>query len=91
MPRFTVRVQLQGAALDEYPQLHEAMQKYGFTKTIFGKKKQTTYRLPQAEYAYEDKSMTASDVLKKVKKIAKSTGRDCKILVTESKMRAWCC
>jgi hypothetical protein len=89
MPRFTVRVQLQGAALDEYAPLREAMQKDGFTKTIFSKKKQTTYRLPQAEYAYEDKSITASDVLKKVKQIVTSTGRDYAILVTESKTRAW--
>jgi hypothetical protein len=88
MSKFTVRVQLEGASLDEYPSLHEAMSKAGFSKTI-SSKNQTHYQLPRAEYAYEGNSITATDVLKKVKDVAKSTERDYAILVTESKNRAW--
>lgn len=87
MARFTIRVQLRNADIDDYKNLNEKMKMKGFFKRISssdGKK----YRLPEAEYIY-DNDKTRSEVLDIAYDIAKSINAEPAVLVTHSAGRVW--
>jgi hypothetical protein len=87
MPSFTTRVVLNDAEWKHYDELYEYMAAEGFSKTITSDK-DTTYKLPDAEYDYNG-DITRADVLKKAKSAASNTGKRYSILVTESAGRTW--
>ncbi len=84
---FTVRIELHNASEDDYTDLHEAMGREGFSRTITSDSG-TTYHLPTAEYDFAGNS-TRSDVLARAKRAAGTTRRTAGILVTESSGRSW--
>jgi len=82
MTGFTVRVELHDADDDDYEELHEAMEKEGFERTIVGESG-TTYRLPTAEYRYYSDTESRGDVRNKAYDIAKKIKSKPWVLVTE--------
>ena len=89
MPSFTTRVMLRNPEGSEYDDLHEEMEKRGFSRTIAGSDG-TSYELPQAEYDYTG-NVTRTQVLDKAKAAAAAAApsRRRAILVTQSAGRAW--
>ena len=87
MPKFTVRLQLTGAADNEYPDIHNSMSEQGFQRTITSRRGRT-YTLPRAEYNI-DVDYTIDQVLSMAKVAGGSTGRDFQVLVTQSEHRKW--
>ncbi|WP_313025585.1 hypothetical protein [Pseudomonas lopnurensis] len=88
MTNYTVRVVLIDAEWDDYEQLHEAMGRKGFTRTIAdgdGK----VYQLPDAEYNLPRSNLDRQAVLKQVKSAAGTTGKRYSVLVTQSAGRTW--
>ncbi|VWC05286.1 hypothetical protein BLA23254_05009 [Burkholderia lata] len=83
MPSFTTRVILHGVREDEqaYTDLHVAMKKAGFSRTIKGGGKE--YHLPPAEYDF-DGAITKAQVIDKAKAAALSVHDDFGVLVTEA-------
>ena len=65
MSQFTTRVELHDADSADYEELHEEMEKRGFTRTVTSSDG-ITYQLPTAEYNYEG-SAERSDVLREGK------------------------
>ncbi|RQZ40052.1 DUF2622 domain-containing protein [Burkholderia sp. Bp9099] len=86
MASFTTRVELHDENAD-YDDLHEAMKKRGFSRTIVGRN--GTYHLPNAEYDYESGSETAEDVRKKASEAAATVTKNHGVLVTEVTRRVW--
>lgn len=88
MPRFTVRVELHNARMEEdYERLHAAMEARGFERTITGSDG-IAHHLPTAEYNY-DGAGSREDVLALAKAASQTTGKTSSILVTESNGRTW--
>jgi hypothetical protein len=89
MARFTTRVELHGNAVGEtYEQLHEAMARRGFTRTITNDSTGTTYRLPSAEYNL-DANLTKEQVLELARTSATEVWTEFDVLVTKSAGRTW--
>jgi hypothetical protein len=87
MTRFTTRIVLHDADLDDYAALQEHMAAEGFARTLLAKDG-TSYLLPHAEYDFRGK-LSKQKVLEKAKAAAAHTGKTPAILVTESAGRAW--
>ena len=89
MSGHTVRVELLDVddGDEAYESLHKEMAKGGFKRTIKGNSG-ARYRLPPAEYNYDDGSKPADDVLEAAKAAAKQTGHEARIVVTTG-ARAW--
>jgi hypothetical protein len=88
MNKFTIRVELVGAASsDNYQTLHEQMTAQGFSREIESGDG-VTYELPNAEYDFAGE-FSRKEVLEKAKTAAQSTGLSYRVLVTESRGRMW--
>lgn len=87
MARFTTRVELHNADEDDYEQLHAAMEREGFSRTIVSGDG-TTYHLPTAEYDRQG-NLTRDEVLESAKRSANKTGCSYAVLVTQSNGRTW--
>jgi hypothetical protein len=87
MSQFTTRVELHDADSSDYEELHEEMEKRGFTRTVTSSDG-ITYQLPTAEYNYEG-SAERSDVLRKAKAAAGAVKESYEVVVTESNGRKW--
>jgi hypothetical protein len=88
MPSFTTRVVLHGADGDDYNDLHEEMEKRGFTRTITSSTG-VVYDLPDAEYDYVG-NVTRAQVLERAKAAAAAaTEKKRGVLVTEAAGRSW--
>ena len=87
MLRFTTRVELYGSPTPEdYNELHAAMEKNGFTRTLKGDK---IYILPHSEYNF-DGINTGEGVLDLAKSAAGSVWKDYAVLVTGTELtRHW--
>jgi hypothetical protein len=72
MPKFMVRVVLNGSEAGEYDRLDETMQRKGFSRELIGKK--AVYQLPFGEYWYSGDS-SASEVRSVAAAAAEATGR----------------
>lgn len=88
MPQFTTRVELHRATGEDYEELHAAMEKRGFSRTIVSGKG-VRYDLPMAEYDRAGSNLTRSDVLEDAKAAASSVTKSYAVLVTESNGRTW--
>ena len=89
MPKFTTRVELHDAQPKDYENLHAAMEKKGFSRTITDKDG-VVYHLPPAEYNYETTSnLSAADVRDKADAAASSVWKSFGIITTKSESRAW--
>lgn len=86
MARFTVRVELHDASLEQYEKLYEKMAAYGFTDII--PTTDTPVKMPPAEYNFEGQ-VTKEQVLEKAKSCAAQVVRKYAVLVTESNGRTW--
>ena len=87
MARFTTRIELHGASRSDYDELHAAMKKEGFTRTITSDTG-TVYDMPWAEYNYSG-GRSLQQVLDAGKRAAVTTGYKFAILVTQSAGRKW--
>jgi hypothetical protein len=87
MARFITRVELHGAANDDYEVLHEAMEAEGFRRTITSGDG-TVYHLPTAEYYWET-PRTREEVIEAGKRAASKTEKEFGIIVTEAKVSSW--
>jgi hypothetical protein len=88
IPRFTVRVELHDAEKqpEKYTQLHEAMRKKGFSRTITFSN-DTKYELPPAEYNHApDTALTVEEVLGDVKAAASTVQKEFSVLVTQTEV-----
>jgi hypothetical protein len=88
MPRYMVRIELRNYPTSEqYTQLHAAMEKLGFDRTIVGWG-QVKYHLPTAEYyiisAYTPEALTIL-----VYNAAKQIDPECAVLTTEANNIWW--
>ena len=88
MAEFTVRVELHGAAWEDYDALRVEMEAEGFACTVRGSAG-TAYDLPAGEYAFSA-DLAPREVPARARRIAERAGYDCAIVVTESAGRAWC-
>jgi hypothetical protein len=87
MARFTVRVELHYADVDDYQRLHAAMERAGFTRTIAGTDG-VKYWLPTAEYNVDGGDVSSTLTL--AERVATLIGKKFAVLVTESQGRRWC-
>jgi hypothetical protein len=88
MPTYIVRVELRNyASSDQYTQLHDAMGKVGFSRTIAGPDG-SKYRLPTAEYCIIS-AHTAKSLTDMVYSIAKQIDNDCAVLTVEATNTIW--
>jgi hypothetical protein len=89
MASFTVRVELHRASGDHYDELHDGMEKHGYSREITTDR--GTWRLPTAEYNLEGSSMNATEVRDQALEIAMGVKASPKpwVFVTEAKERAW--
>ena len=87
MPSFTTRVELHNATYQDYENLHTAMFRAGFSRTITADDGKV-YNLPTAEY---DKiaDLTISQICDQAKMAANSTGKNNAVLVTQANGRMW--
>lgn len=85
--KYTVRVELHRATIDDYEQLHAAMKAAGFSRFITDRDN-VKYHLPTAEYNYEGDA-SRDQVLEKARRAASTTGLSYAVLVTESNGRTW--
>lgn len=88
MASYTVRVVLVDGEWDDYEELHGAMAKHRFTKTITSGDG-VTYDLPPAEYNLVNSNLTRDELLPKVKSAAATTNLKYQVLITESVGRSW--
>ncbi|QTP32602.1 MULTISPECIES: DUF2622 domain-containing protein [Burkholderia] len=89
MAKFTTRVVLHGVEesdTETYDKLHEAMEKAGFLRKIFGSDDKW-YDLPPAEYNL-DADLTCAAVRDKARAAANSVWKDNGVLTTEG-VRQW--
>lgn len=87
MSQFITRVELHKGTGDDYEQLHAAMARAGFTRTIRGSDG-VTYHLPWAEY-YVDTTSTIEQVRSAAVAAAQTTGRTAAVLVSQASQIAW--
>lgn len=87
MPDFTVRVEVPGAAWEDYDALRVEMEGEGFASMVRGSVG-TPYELPSGEYALSA-DLTRQQVLARARRAAERSGYSCAVLVTESAGRAW--
>lgn len=87
MADFTVRVELHGAACEDYDALRVEMEADGFSAEVQGSGGMA-YELPAGEYAATGE-MTRQQVLTRTKRAADRSGFSYAVLVTESAGRAW--
>lgn len=87
MSQFTTRVELHEADSADYEELHEEMEKRGFTRTVTSSGR-ITYQLPTAEYDYQG-SAGRSEVLRRAKAAAGAVKESYEVLVTKSGGRKW--
>lgn len=86
MIRYTVRIELHDANLEQYTKLDEKMFQQGFTYSITtGKGPEQT---PPVEYNF-DGIVTKKQVLQKAKTVAASIVNKYAVLVTNSNGRTW--
>jgi hypothetical protein len=88
MPEFTVRVEVHGAAWEDYDALRVEMETDGFSSAVRGSGG-TAYELPIGEYAF-CADWTRQQVLERARRVVERGGYPCAVLVTESAGRAWC-
>jgi len=88
MPRFTTRVELQGATREDYSRLQSAMERRGFSRTIKSDEG-IVYVLPDAEYDREDDTLTADLVLNDAIGATRTVTEQFSVLVTEAVRRMW--
>ena len=88
MPRFTTRVELQGATREDYMRLQSAMERRGFSRTIKSDEG-IVYVLPDAEYDREDDTLTADLVLNDAIGATRTVTEQFSVLVTEAVRRMW--
>lgn len=86
MAQFTVRVELHDADSEDYNDLHDRMEKNGYSREV--STGGVTYKLPNAEYVC-DKNMSTTAVRDEVLEIAKKVKSSPDVLVTKSDGRAW--
>lgn len=88
MTAFTVRVELHDAE-DLYDDLHKAMSKEGFYRTILID--EVRYQLPTAEYSLPNSDLLAQEVLDKAERAANSVKSKPQpsILVTRTEIRRY--
>ena len=85
MQSFITRIELYGRPESEdYDKLHEAMEGYGFSRTITSDEP-GTYHLPNAEYYRDGENLTSKQVIKDAKAAAASAWTDHSVLVAETK------
>jgi hypothetical protein len=87
MAKFTIRVELHDAREEDYENLHAAMEKQGFSRTITDDDG-VSYHLPPAEYNRLGQ-LTRDQVLESAKNAATATRLSFSILVSESEARMW--
>lgn len=87
MAKFTTRVELINADSDDYDTLHQEMENRNFSRTIVGTDG-VEYNLPPAEYN-RDGNYTRQQTLDSAIAAANTTGKQSRILVTESNGRKW--
>jgi hypothetical protein len=85
MARFTTRVELHEATEDDYANLHVAMEREGFSRTISGD--DGVVHLPPAEYNRIGE-LTRDQIMDSAKRAAKTTNKTFSLLVTEG-TRSW--
>lgn len=81
MAFFLTRIELHSATVDNYYQLHLAMAKKGFLRTI-ASTNGCTYDLPTAEYSIAG-SFSIETVLEAAKQAATSTGKSYEAITVE--------
>ena len=87
MSSFTTRVELHYANDNDYDQLHQAMEREGFSRLIQGGDGRW-YQLPTAEYNRETE-LAIETVRESAARAAASTGRNHSVLVSQATSRAW--
>ena len=87
MANFTTRVELHGAAYQDYTNLHTYMAQEGFTHVIRGDDG-ILYQLPPAEYEI-NANCTALQVRDKASRAAARTFKSYSILAVERGAAAW--
>jgi len=87
MAIFITRIELHYANYSDYENLHAAMERNGFTRTIEGSNG-TTYQLPTAEY-YCSGNYTRDSVMSSAKAAAASTGKNYAVLVSQADGCTW--
>jgi hypothetical protein len=87
MSKFITRVELHHGTGDDYEELHTAMARAGFSRTIQGRDG-ITYHLPWAEY-HVDTTSTIEQVRSAVLAASKMTGRTAAVLVSQASQIAW--
>jgi hypothetical protein len=84
MAKFTTRVELYGnPSWDDFDNLHEAMRKEGFSRTISFQGDNTVWQLPHAEYN-RDTDLGTDAVRDSAKRAAATAWDDFAILVTKA-------
>lgn len=87
MADFTVRVELHGAAWEDYDTLRVEMEAKGFSAVVQGSGGMP-YELPAGDYAVSG-DLTRQQVLARARRAADRSGCSYAVLVTESAGRAW--
>jgi hypothetical protein len=87
MTKFTTRVELLNADSEDYDALHQEMENRGFSRTITNDEGEEYY-LPPAEYNREG-SFTLDQTADAARAAAVATGKENRVLVTESNGRIW--
>ncbi len=84
MAKFTTRVELYGKpSWDDFDNLHKAMRKEGFFRTISFQGEDTVWQLPHAEYNC-DAELTTDAIRDSAKRAAATAWTDFAILVTKA-------
>ena len=87
MSNFTIRVLIHDEDQDSEKELNNAMEAYGFKRTISSDSGKI-YNLPLGEFSYSGE-IDRKTLLEKVKASAGQIGKKYSVLITESKGRAW--
>ena len=83
MANFITRIELHGKPTDEdYKELHEAMEKKGFKRTVTSKG--NAYHLPNAVYFSNDLSIANGKVMTRAKQAVAATDKKASIVVVEA-------
>lgn len=84
MAKFTVRVELRNSQDADYTELHERMEKKGFSRTVAMTTSDSVLVLPNAEYSYESSTKDKAAVGELAESIAEKIRRNPKVMVTKS-------
>ena len=87
MADFTVRIELHGAAWEDYDALRMEMEAEGFASVVAGGGG-AAYELPAGEYACSGE-LTPRQVLARARRAANRTGYSYAVLITASAGRVW--